>query len=156
MPFQKRSRRNRPAPAAEALADLAVASQEIEYSIWTRELQIVVHNIGTCPARKFTVAAFVGDGKDRRRIGERTVSYLSWPENFLPQKLRIGFPWVPSKRHEKVTVVVDAEERIPELLERNNQAARMFDFNLTEIHAPRNRVGEIGGDLSGEIRKGIR
>ena len=149
-------RQTKPAPAREALADLAVASQEIKYSIWTRELQVVVHNIGTCPAKRISVKVFVGETSNRRKIGARTVPHLSWPENFLPQKLMIGFPYVPAESHERISVIVDAENRIPELLEKNNQATRVFEFNLAEINAPRNRVGEIGGNVSAEIQNGIR
>ena len=68
--------------------------------------------------------------------------------------MTVSIPYVPSRSNVKITVVVDENESIVELCESNNQATRQFAFDLNEIHAPRNRVGEIGGDLTGEIEKG--
>ena len=55
-----------------------------------------------------------------------------------------------------ITVVIDEANQIPELCESNNEAGRTFNFDLNEVNAPRKRVGEIGGDVTGEIRRGIR
>jgi len=142
-------------------ADLAVVSQEIKYSIWTRDLQVNIHNVGSQTAKKIRVTFYeetgtVQTGRGRRKIGELTVPRLSWPMDLEAKSLTVSIPYVPPSTNVIITVVVDESDSIVELCESNNQATRIFAFDLGEIHAPRNRVGEIGGDLTSEIEKGIR
>ncbi len=68
----------------------------------------------------------------------------------------IGLHYIPTSSKVTISVVVDELNLIPELCESNNEASRTFEFDLNEIQAPRNRLGEIGGDVTGEIRRGIR
>ena len=93
-------------------ADLAVVSSEIKYSIWTRDLQISIHNVGTQSARQFKVTVYEGEGSNRQPLGERTVPHLSWPKNFQQQQVTIGIPFVPSRSHVRITVVVDEPDAI--------------------------------------------
>ena len=55
-----------------------------------------------------------------------------------------------------ITVVVDEDNRIQEIYERNNTARRRFYFDIAGINATRKGTGEVGGDVSGEIRRGRR
>ena len=142
-------------------ADLAVISQEIKYSIWTRDLQVTIHNVGARSAKKFRVTFYEGTNtketeQGRKRIGEVTVPHLSWPLDLATKSLTISVPYVPTRSHVPVIVVVDERESIDELCESNNRAIRTFEFDLNEIRAPRDRVGEIGGNVTGEIKRGIR
>ncbi len=91
-----------------------------------------------------------------RKIGQQTIPHLSWPIAFQPQRLTVGVPYVPTQSRVAITVIIDEHERIAEMCESNNHATREFQFDLAEIRAPRNRVGEIGGNVSAEIQRGIR
>ena len=53
-------------------------------------------------------------------------------------------------------MVVDEDNRIQEIYERNNTARRRFYFDIAGINATRKGTGEVGGDVSGEIRRGRR
>ena len=72
------------------------------------------------------------------------------------KSLTVSVSYVPTRSQVPITVVVDERESIEELCESNNRAIRTFEFDLNEIRAPRNRIGEIGGNVTGEIKRGIR
>jgi hypothetical protein len=117
--------------------------------------------VGSRPATKIRVTFYEGTGAkrtdlNRKKIGEVTVPHLSWPEDLAAKSLTVSVPYVPTRSRVPITVIVDEGESIAELCESNNRASRQFEFDLNEIRAPRNRVGEIGGDVTGEIKRGIR
>jgi len=154
-------RQTKPGRGTTPQADLAVISQEIKYSIWTRDLQVTIHNVGSRSAKKFRVTFYEGTDieqteQGRKRIGEVTVPHLSWPLDLTAKSLTVSVPYVPTRDHVSITVVVDERESIEELCESNNRAIRRFEFDLSEIRAPRDRIGEIGGNVTGEIERGIR
>ena len=140
------------------LADLALVPAEIKYSIWTRDVQTTLHNVGAKSADKIHVTFYESSGPDteRRKIGAVVVPHLSWPMDLTAKTLTIGLHYIPTSSKVTLSVVVDELNLIPELCESNNEASRTFAFDLEEIQAPRNRLGEIGGDVTGEIRRGIR
>jgi hypothetical protein len=145
-----------PGRQADFLADLAVVAAEIRYSIWTRDLEVTIHNVGSRPAESFGVTFYEGAGSGGRKLGEVAVVYLSWPMDLEAKSLTISLPYVPVQARVPITVVIDEAGRIEEICETNNRATRMFELDLAEVQAPRNRVGEIGGDVTGEIRRGVR
>ncbi|MDP6557363.1 MAG: CARDB domain-containing protein [Pirellulaceae bacterium] len=154
-------RQENPGRGTTPQADLAVISQEIKYSIWTRDLQVRIHNVGSQAAKKIRVTFYEGTGTVRsegvrKKIGEVTVPHLSWPLDLAAKSLTVSVPYVPTRSSVPITVVVDERESIVELCESNNLAIRRFEFDLEEIRAPRNRIGEIGGNVTGEILRGIR
>ena len=149
-------RQTKPGREAALYADLAVISQEIKYSIWTRDLQVTIHNVGSRSAKKFRVTFYEGNKQNSKKIGEVAVPHLSWPLDLTAKLLTVSIPYVPTRSRVPITVVVDESESIEELCESNNRAIRRFEFNLNEIRAPRNRIGEIGGNVTGEIERGIR
>jgi hypothetical protein len=55
-----------------------------------------------------------------------------------------------------ITVVVDEDNRIQEIYERNNTTRRRFYFDIAGINATRKGTGGVGGGVSGEIRSGRR
>lgn len=84
------------------------------------------------------------------------IPQLSWPMDLTAKTLTVGIPYFPTQSQVTLSVVLDESNKIPELCESNNQASRTFEFDLDEIRTPRNRLGEIGGDVTGEIERGIR
>ncbi len=156
-------RQTKPGRGTTPQADLDVIGRQIKYSIWTRDLQATIHNVGSKTAKKFRVTFYEGidSGNDktesgRKKIGEVTVPRLSWPMDLAAQTLTVAVEYVPTRSHVPITVVIDEPQIVAELCESNNRATRRFEFNLDEIRAPRNRVGEIGGNLTREIEQGIR
>lgn len=149
--------------AAELLADLAIVPEEIEYSIWTRDLSVTVHNIGSRAVRDVRVTFYETDedstddpARRGRRVGEAVISYLSWPMDLCAKTQTVAIPYIPTKPSTLLTVVVDESESVDELSETNNRATRLLKLSLDDVRAPRNRLGEVGGDVSDEIRRGIR
>ena len=153
----------RPGQVTGLVADLAVVAEEIKYSIWTRDLSVTVHNIGSKAVRDVRVTFYEGstdstvtDANTQQKIGEAVVSYLSWPIDLCAKTQTVAVPWLPTKPSTLITVVVDEQKTVDELSETNNRAQRLLTLSLDDVHAPRNRVGEVGGDVSGEIRRGVR
>jgi hypothetical protein len=72
------------------------------------------------------------------------------------KSITLSARYVPKRSGVFISVVVDEGNQIQEIYERNNTARRRFDFNMAEINAPRKGTGEIGGDVSGEIRRSRR
>ena len=143
------------------LSDLAVVADEIWYSIWNRELEVTIHNVGTATARQITVgfyeeAGLHGSTSSAKRIAQVTVPHLSWPMDLEAKSITLSARYVPKRSDVFISVVVDEGNQIQEIYERNNTARRRFDFNMAEINAPRKGTGEIGGDVSGEIRRSRR
>ena len=121
----------------------------------------MIHNVGSLTAKKIRVTFYEDSGTERadrgrKKIGEVTVPHLSWPLDLAAKSLTVSVPYVPTRSRVPITVVVDERESIAELCESNNRAIRRFKFDLDEIRAPRNRIGEIGGNVTGEIARGIR
>jgi len=117
---------------------------------------VKIHNIGAKSARKFTVTAYEGAGETRNEIGKQTVPHLEWPQGFQSATLTVGFPYVPDHSREIITIVINEGQPFEEICQTNNTATRVFDFNMAELRAPRKRVGEIGGNVSAEIKRGLR
>ena len=66
------------------LSDLAVVADEIWHSIWKRELEVTIHNVGTATARKITVGFYEEAGlhdstSSAKRLAQVMVPHLSWP-----------------------------------------------------------------------------
>ncbi len=151
-------RQTHPGRGTPLLADVAVISSEIKYSIWTRDLQVTLHNVGSKTATKILATFYESDpsNSESRKIGEMVIPQLSWPMDLTAKTLTVGIPYFPTQSQVTLSVVLDESNKIPELCESNNQASRTFEFDLDEIRTPRNRLGEIGGDVTGEIERGIR
>ena len=149
--------------ATDLMADPAVVPEEIKYSIWTRDLSATVHNIGSRVATNVRVTFYESDsagisGKTQtpQKIGETVIPHLSWPMDLSAKSRRVAVPYVPKKTPVTIIVVVDEPDDVEELSETNNRATRLLELTLDDVRAPRNRVGEVGGDVTGEIRRGIR
>ncbi len=149
-------RQTAPGRGGSLAADLAVVPDEIKYSIWTRELQATIHNIGSLAAGTFEVGFVESSPSGRKLAGVATIPKLTWSEDLESKSMTVAVPYVPQQSNVRITVVIDEVDRINEISERNNTATRRFEFDLEEVNAPRNKVGEIGGDVTGEIEAGIR
>ncbi|MEO1997771.1 MAG: CARDB domain-containing protein, partial [Planctomycetaceae bacterium] len=134
-----------------------------KYAIWTRDLSVTVHNIGSKAVKNARVTFYETDADSTddpvnadRRIGEAVISYLSWPMDPCPKTQTVAVPYIPTEPSISITAVVDESESVVELSETNNRATRLLKLSLDDVRAPRNRLGEVGGDASREIRRGIR
>jgi len=141
------------------LPDLAVVADEIRYSIWNRELEVTIHNVGTAMARQITITFYEETGSQDstpspNRIAQVTVPYLSWPMDLEAKSITLSSRYLPKRSDVSITVAVDEDNQIPEIYERNNTTTRRFHFDMAELNMPRRATGEIGGDVSVEIRRG--
>ena len=117
-------RQVKPAPAARRLADLGISRADIRYDE-RGHLLVDLHNLGSLPADDVEVAFYDGDPRlGAPLLGRRTVSHIEPPDRLVPQIVRVGIEWRPSRERHEITVVVDPDETIEEISERNNTAGR--------------------------------
>ena len=95
--------------------DLAVTTEDMRFDPKKRELRFVVHNVGNAPA--VNVKAVVLSGK--RKVFETVIPNLEAPNDLKPKSVAITAGSLPPGR---LTVVLDPEDRVPEIWEGNNAA----------------------------------
>jgi len=100
--------------------DLAVVTTDMQYDRDKGGLAIVVHNVGSAPARDFTVTIAV-DGKV---VATHKVPLLEAPNDLVPRTK--AFTQNGLRGAGRVTVAVDPDNRIAEIWEENNRA--VFDL----------------------------
>jgi hypothetical protein len=78
-------------------------------------------------------------------IARGTISYLAWPNNFLPQTLRLGWPYSPKSKAVTFTAVIDPENKIEEICESNNSAVQTLRFDGKALRPARVPAGQPRG-----------
>jgi len=99
-------------------ADLAVAAEDATYDAATDALKFVVHNVGSATARNVAVEVRTRDG---RPIKTFTIPELDAPLDLVPR--RVAFTLTDVRAHGTVTILIDPEDKIPEICEENNRAS---------------------------------
>jgi len=102
-------RRERPAE----MPDLAIDPWDANRDGTT--VTVVVHNLGNGAAENVVVRLLHGD----EIMGEKTISRLDPPVDFVPKRTSVRFDSVTASRN--LRVVVDPENGIEEILEENNE-----------------------------------
>jgi len=108
----------KPAEPVETRADLAVASRDVVRDAKTGEVCVTVHNVGSRGASQVTVRLTDASGKT---VAETTVPSVPAPLDLRPKTVTVRL-----KAREKLTegtysVVVDPDDAVPEITERNNR-----------------------------------
>ena len=99
------------------------------------DIQVVVYE-GTLPK-----GIPLGTAKGKI-IARGTISYLAWPNNFLPQTLRLGWPYSPKSKAATFTTVIDPENKIEEICESNNSAVQALIFDEKALTPARTPAGQ--------------
>ncbi|MBM4080859.1 MAG: hypothetical protein FJ278_14235, partial [Planctomycetes bacterium] len=95
-----------------ARADLAIAPEDVARD--GGALKVTVHNVGNRAAESFQVVALSPDGK---KLAAHTLARLDAPLDLVPRRAEVRFTGLPSSA---LTLVLDAEDLIPEINEDNN------------------------------------
>jgi hypothetical protein len=98
----------------EGRADLALSDQDVEI-LSRREVRVTVHNIGAAAAENISVCMLDKGGKV---VDRQTIARLAAPADLKPQSGTVNLKLVPAGQ-----VLVDAEDRLPEIYEGNNRVA---------------------------------
>jgi len=118
------------------MPDLSLWDGDIEYHAEKGYLTVRVHNTGTMEASDIQVVVYEGTPAKGKVIARGTVSYLAWPNNFLPQTFRLGWRYSPRSRATTFTAVIDPEHKIEEICESNNSAVRSLAFDEDAFSPP--------------------
>ena len=103
-------------------ADPAIASRDIRFDP-RGHLLVDIHNVGNLAAENVEVHFYDGDPDgDGELLGRTIVSHVEPPNTLQPQIVRTGIEWSPSKDQHVITVVLDKDDQVEELFERNNRA----------------------------------
>ena len=86
-------------------------------------LLVDVHNIGNLSAENVEVTFYEG----KTLLGRTIVSNVEPPNTLQPQVVRTGIEWSPSKDSHEITVVLDEDDQLKELFERNNRATAIIE-----------------------------
>jgi hypothetical protein len=111
------------------MPDLSLWAGDIEYHAEKGYLTVRVHNTGTKEASDIRVVLYEGTSARAKVIASGTISYLAWPDNFLAQTLRLGWPYSPKSKETTFTAVIDPENKIEEICESNNSTVRTLAFD---------------------------
>lgn len=108
--------------AQMAMTDPAIAPRDIRFDP-RGYLLVDVHNIGNAAADDVEVRFYESSqGRTGKLLGRTIVSHIEPPNTLEPQIVRTGIEWTPAAGGSEVTVVLDEENRVTELFERNNRA----------------------------------
>jgi hypothetical protein len=118
------------------MPDLSLWTGDIEYHAEKGYLTVRVHNTGTKEASDIRVVLYEGMSARGKVIARGTISYLAWPDNFLAQTLRLGWPYSPKSKETTFTAVIDPENKIEEICESNNSAVRTLAFDEDALWPP--------------------
>ena len=77
---------------------------------------MTVHNLGSAPARDAWVVLYDGE----REVGREQIPRIEAPLRFDPSTVRVGFRFKPARSVHTFRVVLDPDDRIPEITKRNN------------------------------------
>ena len=111
-----------PGKLPEQVIDPAIAARDIHYDP-RGHLLVDVHNLGNQPAEEVSVTFYEGHAsRARRLLGRTIVSHIDPPNQLVPQVVRTGMEWRPTADEHEITVVLDEEDKLAELFERNNEA----------------------------------
>jgi len=108
--------RKTPGPSIYERPDLAVTTTDMNYDAAAGALTYLIHNVGARPARDATVTVRV----DGRETATHAIRLLESPDDLVPRTRT--FTQTGLKAGQTVTVAVDAENKIPEIWEENNEA----------------------------------
>ncbi|MBM4051026.1 MAG: hypothetical protein FJ279_38505, partial [Planctomycetes bacterium] len=98
-----------------ARADLAIAAEDV-----AREggaLKVTVHNVGNRAAENVQIAVLSPDG---RKLASQALAKLDAPLDLAPRRAEVRFTGLPSSA---LTLVLDADNVIPEINEDNNSVS---------------------------------
>ena len=125
--------------------DLSLWEGDIEYHSEKGYLTVRVHNTGTMEASDIQVVVYEGIPANGKIVSRGTISYLAWPNNFLPQTLRLGWPYSPKSKEATFTAVIDPENKIEEICESNNSAVQALRFDEKALRPARVPAGQPRG-----------
>ncbi len=108
--------------------DLALTRDDVRFVPEYRRVEVTVHNIGAHTALDFEIALYLGG----REIGRHTAPHLAAPTELMPQTIRVGFEYVPKTPQATLTVVLDPDDSVDEITERNNRATLTLSTPLVE------------------------
>jgi len=96
-------------------ADLALSAREIQ--VRDGVLSGVVHNIGSAPVREVRIAIRNTEGRD---LVSQSLGELEAPLDLVPRRITFTLR-LPAGSHEGWRLVVDPDNRVPEICEENNE-----------------------------------
>jgi len=99
------------------LPDLAISASDVRYVADLQRVDVTLHNVGSAAARGVTVIA-IRDGKE---IGRHRVPNIEAPLDLDPKTVRIGFPLPPVSEKSTIRIMIDPDDKIVEITERNNR-----------------------------------
>ncbi len=105
---------------AKHLPDLGVSDEDV-FWLDEGEVAVRVHNIGGADAENIRVRLLAVNGGTEERIGDALISHLGAPLLLDPQTKLLSFPVGPDMRMRALVVVVDPDDEIYEITERNNR-----------------------------------
>jgi len=104
----------------KALPDAGISSDDIRYD--GQLLRVKVHNVGSAPIEGLSVELYEGEVKPEAKIGAASVSHLEAPNDLVPRVEVVSLKWSPTSKPVKVICILDPEDEIYEITERNNRA----------------------------------
>jgi hypothetical protein len=105
-------------PRPEQLPDLAVGDGDIFYDKPTDRLKVVVHNLGSAPAKDVTVRF---EDLDGNLLLRRTIVHLDAPLDLQPKTAVVCLPQPTLLPVDRIVVRIDPDERIQEITRENNR-----------------------------------
>lgn len=123
-------------PTTPLVADLAAAPGDIVYDARRGGLVVTVHNVGARDATEFSVRLHDGRDAEGTVIGTESLPGLEAPLDLVPRQRQVLVPFVPPSLPREITVVLDPENRIPEISEVNNTATAVIGAAVPSYPPP--------------------
>ena len=98
----------------------AVQTRDIFYDKATDRLKVVVHNIGSAPAKNVTVRFEDPDGT---LLIQRTIAHLDAPLDLQPKTAVVWMPQPTLLPVNRIVVRIDPDNQVEEITKENNRIA---------------------------------
>jgi hypothetical protein len=118
--------------------DVAMAPGDIGYE--NGVLTLDVHNLGNEAVQGLRVLVYDGPPAAGEIIADEILSNLKAPTDLIPRTATLGFEWRPADRKHLISVVLDPDDELAEITERNNVATRLVPSMVPEWRRPKTRA----------------
>jgi len=118
--------------------DVAMSPGDIGYE--SGVLTLDVHNLGNEPVQGLRVVVYDGPPAAGEVITDEILSNLKAPIDLIPRTATLGFEWRPENRKHLISVVLDPDNELAEITERNNVATRLVPSVVPEWKRPKTRA----------------
>ncbi len=113
-------------PVAELMPDPGLGPRDVSYNRRQGGLVVRVHNIGAAEAVSVTVHVHDGPDESGPLIGTAIIPVIAAPNDLVPKWQEVRISYLPPGLPREITVVLDPDERIPEVTEANNVATAVI------------------------------